>query len=77
MCCALDDNGEDISSVEFLQYDFTTIEIATDFFSDTNKLGQGGFGAVYKVRKEFEWNMSLIIIGGNIIQFSSLLTAIL
>ncbi|KAK1375185.1 Cysteine-rich RLK 29 [Heracleum sosnowskyi] len=45
---SLNDNGEDISSVEFLQYDFTTMEVATDFFSDTNKLGQGGFGAVYK-----------------------------
>ncbi|KAL8112895.1 hypothetical protein AgCh_020268 [Apium graveolens] len=45
---SLNDNVEDISSAEFLQYDFTTIEIATDFFSDINKLGQGGFGAVYK-----------------------------
>ncbi|KAK8664842.1 hypothetical protein V6N13_084615 [Hibiscus sabdariffa] len=32
-----------------LQYDFTTIEAATDGFSDANKLGEGGFGQVYKV----------------------------
>ncbi|KAG5541646.1 hypothetical protein RHGRI_021474 [Rhododendron griersonianum] len=31
-----------------LQYDFETISIATDNFSDGNKLGQGGFGAVYQ-----------------------------
>ncbi|EOY28586.1 Cysteine-rich RLK 29, putative [Theobroma cacao] len=31
-----------------LQYDFSTIRAATDDFSDTNKLGQGGFGTVYK-----------------------------
>ncbi|GMY32338.1 putative receptor-like protein kinase At4g00960 [Fagus crenata] len=37
-----------ISSVESLQLDFGTIKIATDNFSDANKLGQGGFGAVYK-----------------------------
>ncbi|GMY32332.1 putative receptor-like protein kinase At4g00960 [Fagus crenata] len=37
-----------ISSVETLQLDFGTIKIATDNFSDANKLGQGGFGAVYK-----------------------------
>ncbi|GMY32380.1 putative receptor-like protein kinase At4g00960 [Fagus crenata] len=36
------------SSVESLQLDFGTIKIATDNFSDANKLGQGGFGAVYK-----------------------------
>ncbi|KAH9748270.1 cysteine-rich receptor-like protein kinase 26 [Citrus sinensis] len=31
-----------------LQFDFETIRVATDNFSDANKLGQGGFGAVYK-----------------------------
>jgi hypothetical protein len=40
---------DEISSVESLQLDFVTIKIATDNFSDANKLGQGGFGAVYKV----------------------------
>uniref|UniRef100_A0A7N0TNC2 Uncharacterized protein n=1 Tax=Kalanchoe fedtschenkoi TaxID=63787 RepID=A0A7N0TNC2_KALFE len=31
-----------------LELDFETIRLATDSFSDENKLGQGGFGAVYK-----------------------------
>ncbi|XP_033143796.1 cysteine-rich receptor-like protein kinase 5 isoform X2 [Brassica rapa] len=31
-----------------LQFDFKAIEAATDNFSETNKLGQGGFGQVYK-----------------------------
>ncbi|GKV53072.1 hypothetical protein SLEP1_g59620 [Rubroshorea leprosula] len=39
----------EIESVESLQYDFSTIRAATNNFSDENKLGQGGFGAVYKV----------------------------
>ncbi|KAK1375181.1 Cysteine-rich RLK 29 [Heracleum sosnowskyi] len=42
------DNVEEMRSTEFLQYDFTTIEVATNYFSDEKKLGQGGFGAVYK-----------------------------
>ena len=29
--------------------DLATIRAATDDFSDSNKLGQGGFGTVYKV----------------------------
>ncbi|KAM5588499.1 G-type lectin S-receptor-like serine/threonine-protein kinase SD1-29 [Rosa sericea] len=33
---------------ELLLYDFDTILIATNNFSMTNKLGQGGFGPVYK-----------------------------
>ncbi|GLT49855.1 hypothetical protein SLA2020_233830, partial [Shorea laevis] len=32
------------------QYDLSTIRDATNNFSDENKLGQGGFGAVYKGR---------------------------
>ncbi|KAL4366525.1 hypothetical protein GQ457_05G030100 [Hibiscus cannabinus] len=31
-----------------LQFDFATVGAATNNFSDANKLGQGGFGAVYK-----------------------------
>ncbi|XP_059438776.1 cysteine-rich receptor-like protein kinase 44 [Corylus avellana] len=41
---------DEIRSVESLQFDFDTIKVATDNFSEANKLGQGGFGAVYKGR---------------------------
>ncbi|XP_062013386.1 cysteine-rich receptor-like protein kinase 44 [Rosa rugosa] len=44
------DNSGEISLADSLQYDFETIRDATDDFSDENKLGQGGFGAVYKGR---------------------------
>ncbi|KAJ4703253.1 Cysteine rich receptor like kinase [Melia azedarach] len=43
-----DKNTEDIISAESLQFDFRTIRVATDDFSDANKLGRGGFGSVYK-----------------------------
>ncbi|KAG7983850.1 hypothetical protein I3843_04G127100 [Carya illinoinensis] len=39
---------DEIRSVESLLFDFGTISLATDNFSEANKLGQGGFGAVYK-----------------------------
>ncbi|KAK1368446.1 Cysteine-rich RLK (RECEPTOR-like protein kinase) 25 [Heracleum sosnowskyi] len=42
------DNVEDISTVESLQYDFSMVQAATNGFSDSNKLGEGGFGSVYK-----------------------------
>ncbi|OMO64923.1 hypothetical protein COLO4_31704 [Corchorus olitorius] len=38
----------DITTVESLQFDFGTIEAATNKFSYKNKLGEGGFGEVYK-----------------------------
>ncbi|KAL3740515.1 hypothetical protein ACJRO7_021747 [Eucalyptus globulus] len=41
---------DEISTVESLQIDFGTIREATDNFSNSNKLGQGGFGAVYMGR---------------------------
>jgi hypothetical protein len=36
--------------VESLQYNLEIIHLATDNFSEVNKLGQGGFGSVYKVQ---------------------------
>ncbi|KAF8030104.1 hypothetical protein BT93_E2512 [Corymbia citriodora subsp. variegata] len=38
----------EINTAESLQFDLGTIRTATDNFSDSRKLGQGGFGAVYK-----------------------------
>ncbi|KAL1165635.1 hypothetical protein V6Z11_A06G141100 [Gossypium hirsutum] len=44
---------EEIINPESLQFDFGTIRTATNNFSDENKLGQGGFGSVYKGRLSF------------------------
>ena len=38
-----------LNSQEFPFIDLATIHEATDHFSESNKLGQGGFGPVYKV----------------------------
>ncbi|XP_035544319.1 cysteine-rich receptor-like protein kinase 10 isoform X2 [Juglans regia] len=38
----------DITTAESLQFDFSTIEAATNKFSENSKLGEGGFGVVYK-----------------------------
>lgn len=35
--------------IELPLFDFDTIAFATNDFSSDNKLGQGGFGPVYKV----------------------------
>ncbi|KAL8234472.1 hypothetical protein R6Q59_020572 [Mikania micrantha] len=42
----------DIGALESLQYNFSTIQVATNDFSQKNKLGEGGFGAVYKGKLE-------------------------
>ncbi|OVA11175.1 Protein kinase domain [Macleaya cordata] len=39
---------DEMGSAESLQFDLITVRIATNNFSDANKLGEGGFGAVYK-----------------------------
>ncbi|PQQ02558.1 cysteine-rich receptor-like protein kinase 26 [Prunus yedoensis var. nudiflora] len=44
--------GDEIGT-EALQFDFNSIKVATNNFSEANKLGRGGFGAVYRGRL---WN---------------------
>ncbi|KAL7244063.1 hypothetical protein ACSBR1_016317 [Camellia fascicularis] len=39
---------DNLNSQNFPFYDLSTLSAATDNFSDSNKLGQGGFGPVYK-----------------------------
>ncbi|GKV43688.1 hypothetical protein SLEP1_g50949 [Rubroshorea leprosula] len=46
----IDEDEDEDDNAEALQFDFNTIRIATDNFSSVNKLGEGGFGAVYKGR---------------------------
>ncbi|KAG4182828.1 hypothetical protein ERO13_A09G070100v2 [Gossypium hirsutum] len=42
------DADNEMSAADSLQFGFDSVLVATDNFSDANKLGQGGFGAVYK-----------------------------
>ncbi|KAL5197960.1 hypothetical protein ABZP36_001472 [Zizania latifolia] len=42
-------NPEYIQSIDSLLIDLSTLRAATDNFAERNKLGEGGFGAVYKV----------------------------
>ncbi|GLT99209.1 hypothetical protein SLE2022_166620 [Rubroshorea leprosula] len=41
---------EEMIVAESLQYNFATVQAATNNFNEQNKLGEGGFGAVYKGR---------------------------
>jgi serine/threonine protein kinase len=47
-----------------LLYDLSTLRAATDNFSEENKLGEGGFGPVYKVTSskipEKNWSLRLV-----------------
>lgn len=38
------------SRSDFQQYSFSEVDAATDYFAPANKLGEGGFGPVYKVK---------------------------
>ncbi|KAJ4703246.1 Cysteine rich receptor like kinase [Melia azedarach] len=44
------EGADQIETAESLQFDFRTIRVATDNFSIANKLGEGGYGAVFKGR---------------------------
>ncbi|XP_051136466.1 cysteine-rich receptor-like protein kinase 44 isoform X2 [Andrographis paniculata] len=49
-CAKLTEN--ETRTAESLQYEFKKIKDATNNFSDANKVGEGGFGAVYKGKLE-------------------------
>jgi hypothetical protein len=53
-----DEDADAIRRAESLHFDFGTIRVATDNFSEANKLGQGGFGSVYRVWIHHYINMS-------------------
>ncbi|KAI4333780.1 hypothetical protein L6164_018544 [Bauhinia variegata] len=45
-----ENNGESEDDLDLPLFDLPTLAIATDNFSDKNKIGEGGFGPVYKGR---------------------------
>ncbi|OVA09214.1 Protein kinase domain [Macleaya cordata] len=47
-CYYVEDDNDEIQSDEHLEFNFHTVRAATNNFSNANKLGQGGFGSVYK-----------------------------
>jgi hypothetical protein len=40
--------AEDMETVDSMMIDVSTLRAATRDFDESNKLGEGGFGAVYK-----------------------------
>ncbi|AEE84717.2 cysteine-rich RECEPTOR-like kinase [Arabidopsis thaliana] len=40
--------GDDMATADSLQLDYRTIQTATNDFAESNKIGRGGFGEVYK-----------------------------
>ena len=55
-------NPEDIQSIDSLIIDISTLRAATENFDEANKLGEGGFGSVYKVRLIYYINLFFYIL---------------
>ncbi|KAM3215615.1 hypothetical protein ACQJBY_067570 [Aegilops geniculata] len=41
-------SSDDIPSIDSLLLDLSTLQVATDDFAEHKRLGEGGFGVVYK-----------------------------
>lgn len=53
---------DDEEGIDVPFFDLGSILAATDNFSEANKLGQGGFGSVYKVMIHFSWYLFKFIL---------------
>lgn len=51
---------EDIESIKSLLIDLSTLRTATNNFAENNKLGEGGFGVVYKVGALFLYHIHIL-----------------
>ncbi|GKV42306.1 hypothetical protein SLEP1_g49719 [Rubroshorea leprosula] len=56
---------DEMIEAESQQYDFATVRAATNNFNDENKLGQGGFGAVYRGRLPNEQDVAVKRLSSN------------
>ncbi|KAK3188249.1 hypothetical protein Dsin_027810 [Dipteronia sinensis] len=63
--------GIGITTVESLQFDFGTIQAATNRFSTDNKLGAGGFGEVYKAWNHWRDGTPMQLLDSNLIDSHS------
>ncbi|CAN0852502.1 Cysteine-rich receptor-like protein kinase 25 [Linum grandiflorum] len=57
----------DIPNAESLQFDLATIETATNGFDEDNKLGQGGFGEVYMVWRNWRDGTPLEVLDATLL----------
>ncbi|XP_027060763.1 cysteine-rich receptor-like protein kinase 10 [Coffea arabica] len=60
------DGVADILTAESLQYSLTEIQIATNNFSVDNKIGEGGFGRVYKAWNHWRRGQTLALLDSSI-----------
>ncbi|KAK9093362.1 hypothetical protein Syun_028273 [Stephania yunnanensis] len=52
-CKLFSDADHEMGNGESLQFDLDMIKVATGNFFSANQLGEGGFGALYKVNKVY------------------------
>ncbi|KAK1325177.1 Cysteine-rich receptor-like protein kinase 25 [Acorus calamus] len=57
-----DGKAHDTEITNSLLFDFDTLRVATDDFSNSNKLGEGGFGPVYKAWRHWTKGTALRLV---------------